>query len=214
MGFVEEKLLVRAAAVRSGTHDKSLQQKRYVIQDAVRFGKEMLSEISRNREKLTLVELAGVVSWTTVIVTDIIEDTVTVEPTGRAKLVMDILKKVKGKLPDKFEGNRYGKELERIDQAAKVLKAASPKKLQSVVDVFANLAKNTYGLADFMQSSGELKAANAQQKKTLEDSLRKMIGKLREIDARIADDALSDDGQGNGGPVVRQSMQPPRAVLP
>lgn len=214
MGFVDEKLVVHAAAVRSGVHDKSLHSKRAVIQDAVRFGEEVQREIESNRETLGLVELAGVVSWTTLIVTDIIEDTVTVVPKGQAKLVMDLLKKAKGKLPDRFEGNRYRDQIKRVDQVAKGLKAVSPKPLQSVVDVFANLVKNNYGLVDFVQSSGELKAANAQQKKTMEASLRQMISKLREIDRRIADDALSDDGQGNGAPVVRQSMQRPRALLP
>lgn len=213
MSFIDQITALQGPAIRSGVHDKSLQRKQFAIKDSIALGNEVLREISSNRQMLSNVELAGVISWTTVMVTDIIQDAVKVEPTGRAKMVLFILDKAKGQLPDKFAGNRYKNELKAIDTTVKVLTAAHPR-LGDLAKVFGNMAKNTYGLMDFAQSSKDAKAGNEQQKKTMEASLRKMLEKLKEIECRIYDDARSDDGQSGKSATVRQSTQLPKARLP
>ncbi len=196
MEFIEQitGISLYGPAVRSGVHDKSLNGKKYAIKDCIELGTEVLREIKSNQNKMPFVEVAGVLTWTTLIMTDIIQDIVKVDPTGNSKIVMSILDKVKKETSkNKFTGNRYKSDIDKIDKATDALKKVVPK-ASDVINVFADLAKNSLGLMDFAQSSSETKASLNQAQLTAEMNLSKMIHKLREIEAKIADDALNDDG--------------------
>jgi len=205
MSYIEQITTINRAAIRCGTHDKSLQQKKFVLKDAVDFSREVLKEIESDRSKLQVVELAGILTWTTLIVTDIIQDATRVTPTGRASAIaLKFLEQLRGKTASlKFEHNRYKVELERIDDISEALKALWPAG-ESVINTFANLARNSYGLVDHMQSSEETKLSNDQQRRMMIKRLRDLQQQLSKIEQKIRDDSLSDDGQ--SGP--RMSISP------
>ncbi|MCX7102914.1 MAG: hypothetical protein NTX38_15890, partial [Methylobacter sp.] len=88
---------------------------------------------------------------------------------------------------------RYKSSIDKIDMATKALKKLAPK-AEDVINVFADLAKNSLGLMDFAQSSSETKVSLNQAQLNADKNLSKMIHKLKEIEIKIADDALNDDG--------------------
>lgn len=196
MSYINQLLTVQRAAVRCGVQDKSLNQKRFAIKDAIAFGEQIQNEIEHNRQMLQLVEIAAALTWTIVIMTDIIQDAVKVEPTGRAKVVMFLLDKVRDKTAgSKFDGNRYNRELDGIDKMVEALKLAAPGG-EDVINVFGNLAKNSLGLTDAIQSSAENKLSSDSQRRQMATSLQRLLKQLREVEAKMRDDALSDDGAG------------------
>lgn len=209
MGYFEQITTVNRAAVRCGTHDKSLHDKKFILQDAADFTQQVISEIDTNETKLELLEIAGILTWTTVIVTDIIQDATQVTPTGKGqKIALGFLEKMRqGAAKEKFNGNRYKQEIDRIDQVGKVLKEGWPGG-KDVINTFTNLAKNTYGLADNIESSAELRQSNVHQKRLMTRQLKALLKQLRQIEQEIRDDSLTDDGQTG----VRMSIAPAKQL--
>jgi hypothetical protein len=203
MEFIQQVtgVSIYGPAIRSGVHDKSLNGKKYAINDCIQLGTEVLREIQSNKKTMSIVEVTGVLTWTTIIMTDIIQDIVKVDPTGRTKILMSVFDKAKKEASkDKFTGNRYKSSIDKIDMATKALKKLAPK-AEDVINVFADLAKNSLGLMDFAQSSAETKVSLNQAQLNAEKNLSKMIHKLKEIEIKIADDALNDDGNSSNNSV-------------
>lgn len=194
-------------AVRCGIHDKSLHGKKFNIEDSIKFGDEILREVRSNRQSLSVAEICGIVAWTTVMMTDIIQDVVKAEPTGRAKIVMTILGKGREQTAKhKFDNNRYASEIKKISEVAKAIKKSFPKS-NDLVDLFSNMAQNTLGLIDFSETATESRESIAQSQTTAEKNLAKLLKSLNDINNKIYDDFLSDDeGSGKRGKVY--SSQP------
>ncbi|MCX7102369.1 MAG: hypothetical protein NTX38_13045, partial [Methylobacter sp.] len=116
MEFIQQVtgVSIYGPAVRSGVHDKSLNGKKYAINDCIQLGTEVLREIQSNKKTMSIVEVTGVLTWTTLIMTDIIQDIVKVDPTGRTKILMSVFDKAKKEASkDKFTGNRYKSSIDK-----------------------------------------------------------------------------------------------------
>ena len=185
---------IRVSTVRCGLHDKSLQEKKLQIDDAIKFLNELEREVSSQEKWLDPVSIAGILAWSAILVTDIIRNTVKIAPKGGHQLVMKLLddahKKASGQ---KFDGTRYEKEVKYIDEAMGVLRKVVPKEFESLVNLFGDMAKDSLGLAGHIEDSDETKKVMKKSAKTVQKNLSKMKEVLKKIEAKIADDAKSDD---------------------
>lgn len=204
---------VNGPAVRCGLHDKTLREKQLQIQDALKFSQEMERELSNKTVWLDATTAAGVVAWSAVIVTDIIRNTVKVAPKGGQKILMDLLDRAhKSAGKRKFDGARYAQEIKHIEEAKKALRDALPPGAKDLADLFGDMATDSLGLAGFMEDATDTRKSHDQSLRTARASVARMTAALRKIEARIADDARTDDG-GAGQPEIRQSTrQAPVAV--
>lgn len=187
--------------VRSGLQDKTLHDKRVQIKDALNFTIEVRREISAQSKWLNAVNIAGVVSWWALMVTDIIQNCVKVTGVGNMKVVLMLLDKVKQQAnKHKFDGARYKTEVEKIELVRKELKKVLPKQGQELADLFADMAEDWLGLAGFMEEADASRSSLEQSIRSSIATVAKMEALLRKIDAQIADDALTDSTETNGSP--------------
>ena len=195
--------IIQPAYIRCGLHDKSLQRKQASIQDSIDLIAEVSREIASQKDTLNVVGIAGIVSWTAIIVTDLIQDTVDVVPNPRQKILFFILGKAKESADKhKFDGNPYKGEIEKIDKASKALKDLIPKKqkeLQLTVKVFSNLAKNSVGFMGYLKTQEEAQKSVNQSLSAALRQLAKLQKSLEDINALIADDARTDDSGAQPG---------------
>jgi hypothetical protein len=204
---------VYGPAVRCGLRDKSLREKQVNLQDGLKFLQEMERELSNKTVWLDAMTAAGIVAWTAVIVTDIIRNTVKVAPKGGQKIIMDLLDKAhKQAGKHKFDGARYAEEIKRIQQAKDALKQVLPPGAKDLADLFADMAADSLGMAGFTEDATDVKKTHEQSIRTARANVRRMAATLRKIEARIADDARTDEGSASQ-PQVRQST-PPVPVVP
>ena len=197
--------------VRCGVHDKSLQAKRMSIADAERFVEQVDRDINSQSGKLDAANVAGIVSWSAIIVTDIIRNVVKLTPAQRANIALRILDDVHGRVSkNKFDRTRYTKEIKHIHEVVKVLKTLLPGQSKELADLFGTVAEDSLGLAGFAQDGTDARASLDQSIRTSRANVRKMRELLKKIDAKIADDARSDDG---GPAPVRSEALPPQGAV-
>lgn len=200
---------LRRPAIRCGLQDKTLQGKKLVLEDAIAFLNQVEREVASTSTTVDILSVAGIVAWSAVITTDIIRNAVKVTPTGNAKILTSVLDEVhKQASKRKFDGNRYGKEIKKVDELVKALRHRVPKHSHGLVDVFGELAKNSIAMMGFAADAKDTKASVEQSRKNALNQLNKLKESLKKLDEKIAYEAQSDDEGASKSP--RENMSQPK----
>lgn len=190
---------VYGTAVRSGYHDKSLFDKKVKLADALVFMEQIEREIAAKQKSLQIMELGGIMIWSTIMITDIMHDALSLS--GKTTPVLKVLEWARGKArKDLYKNIRYQDELKKIDQVDKALKFVSSKTgkgkaiINPLVDLYSNQLRNVLALKDHIDTQNELKESHRNMVLQCHKSFQQLAQAMRKIDAAIADDARTDDG--------------------